>query len=146
MRTVEESVDVAAPLRVTYDQWTRFESFPWFMPWVHQVTWISPTRLRWQARIGDTDREFEAEITAREPEVRLAWRSVEEPAHRSEVTFRQVDRMLTRVTMRLDYQPGSLPEQGGTALGAVGHRLSGDLAGFKDFIERGGSARWAGAG
>ena len=31
MSQVEESVDVDVPVRVAYDQWTQFESFPEFM-------------------------------------------------------------------------------------------------------------------
>ena len=31
MSAIVESIDVAVPVRVAYDQWTQFEDFPKFM-------------------------------------------------------------------------------------------------------------------
>ena len=40
MASVQESVDVDVPIRVAYDQWTQFESFPQFMGGVATGTWV----------------------------------------------------------------------------------------------------------
>ena len=38
METLEHSVEVDAPLSVTYNQWTQFEAFPRFMEGVESIT------------------------------------------------------------------------------------------------------------
>ena len=38
MNSVEQSIDVDVPVRVAYDQWTQFESFPSFMDGVEEST------------------------------------------------------------------------------------------------------------
>ena len=37
MANVEQTIDVDVPVRVAYDQWTQFESFPQFMDGVDRV-------------------------------------------------------------------------------------------------------------
>ncbi|WP_345387900.1 SRPBCC family protein [Nonomuraea salmonea] len=79
MSTIEHSEDVRVPVRVAYDQWTQFESFPEFMEGVESVKQLSDTRTAWVADIAGVRREFEAEITEQHPDERVAWRSVERP-------------------------------------------------------------------
>jgi uncharacterized membrane protein len=40
MSSVEQTIDVEAPIRAVYDQWTQFESFPRFMDGVERVVQI----------------------------------------------------------------------------------------------------------
>lgn len=37
MSTVEESIEIAVPVRTAYDQWTQFEEFPRFMEGVEEI-------------------------------------------------------------------------------------------------------------
>jgi len=52
MSRIEESIDVEVPVRVAYDQWTQFESFPSFMDGVESVTQTDSTHHHWGARGG----------------------------------------------------------------------------------------------
>ncbi|GAA2789307.1 SRPBCC family protein [Nonomuraea dietziae] len=79
MSTIEHSVDVRVPVRVAYDQWTQFESFPQFMEGVESVKQLTDTRTQWLVDIAGVTREFEAEITEQHPDERIAWRSVDSP-------------------------------------------------------------------
>jgi ribosome-associated toxin RatA of RatAB toxin-antitoxin module len=135
MTTIEKSVDVAAPVRTAYNQWTQFESFPSFMDGVERITQETPTRTHWRTVIGGVIREFDAEITEQHPDERIAWHSVDGPHHAGVVTFHRIDDSTTRVHLQMEYAPDSLPEKAGTALGVVGHRIQGDLRRFKEFIE-----------
>ena len=47
MSTVEQSIDVEVPVRVAYDQWTQFESFPRFMDGVVRVVQGDDKTLLW---------------------------------------------------------------------------------------------------
>jgi len=134
--TIEKSVDVEAPLRVAYNQWTRFESFPNFMAGVDRVEQTTPTRMHWHTSIGGVVREFDAEITEQHPDERVAWRSVDGPKHAGVVTFHRLDDATTRVHLRMEYEPRTLTEKAGSALGVVGRRIQDDLGRFKSFIEQ----------
>ena len=146
MTTIEKSVDVSAPVRTAYNQWTQFESFPKFMEGVDRITQETPTRTHWKTTIGGVTREFDAEITEQHPDERIAWHSVDGPQQSGVVTFHRLDDRTTRVHLQMDYEPESLTEKAGTALGVVGHRIQGDLKRFKQFVEsRGGeTGSWRG--
>jgi membrane protein len=145
--TVTESVDVDVPVRSAYNQWTQFEEFPQFMDGVNEIHQLDPTHTHWKTEIGGVRREFDAEITEQLPDERVAWKSTEGEKQAGVVTFHRLDDTHTRVTVQMDYTPEGLVEKTGSALGAVGHRVKGDLHRFKDFIEqRGGveSGGWRG--
>jgi uncharacterized membrane protein len=133
--TIEKSVDVQTPVRTAYNQWTQFESFPAFMEGVDRIEQLTPTRTHWHTTIGGVSREFDAEITEQHPDERVAWRTVNGPEHSGVVTFHRIDDKTTRVHLQMEYEPESLTEKAGTALGVVGHRIQGDLSRFKEFIE-----------
>ena len=98
MASVQESVDVDVPIRVAYDQWTQFESFPQFMGGVERITQLDDTRTHWVTNIDGVKREFDAEITEQHPEERVAWTSTGgETKHAGVVTFHRLDDNKTRV-------------------------------------------------
>jgi uncharacterized membrane protein len=133
--TIEKSIDVQAPVSRAYNQWTQFESFPAFMDGVDRVLQLNPTRTHWEVSIGGVRREFDAEITEQHPDERIAWKAVDGQEHGGVVTFHRLDDETTRVSLQMEYAPETLTEKAGAALGAVGHRVQGDLERFKEFIE-----------
>jgi uncharacterized membrane protein len=44
MSTIERSIEVEAPLRIVYNQWTEFEEFPRFMEGVREVWQLADRR------------------------------------------------------------------------------------------------------
>jgi uncharacterized membrane protein len=143
MSTVEKSIDVDVDVSTAYNQWTQFESFPNFMSGVDRIDQLSPTQTHWVTSIDGVHREFDAEITEQHPDERIAWHTVgdteEGTSHGGVVTFHRLDDRTTRVSLQMEYQPESLTEKAGAALGVVGHRVKGDLDRFKDFIEQQGT-------
>ena len=146
MSTVEQSIDIDVPVRVAYDQWTQFESFPQFMEGVDRIDQVSDTMTHWVTSIGGVSREFDAKITEQHPDERVAWTSVEEPHQAGVVTFHRLSPDTTKVMVQMDFEPEGLVETVGDKLGVVKHRVKGDLERFKDFIESSGSetGQWRG--
>ena len=72
MEHVEETVEVAVPVRTAYNQWTQFESFPQFMSGVESVTQLTDTTNHWVTNVGGVHREFDTEIVDQEPDDRIA--------------------------------------------------------------------------
>lgn len=146
MSTIVESIDVAVPVRVAYDQWTQFEDFPKFMEGVERVKQLDDTTLEWQAEIGGIERSWRAEITEQEPDERVAWRSTSGAKNAGQVTFQAIGDNMTRVNLQLDVEPEGPIESAGDALGFVERQAEGDLRRFKEFIELRGapSGAWRG--
>jgi uncharacterized membrane protein len=133
--TIEQSVEVHVPVRAAYDQWTQFEDFPRFMEGVERVEQIDDERLHWTAKVGGRQEEWDARITEQTPDQRIAWTSTGGTYHAGVVTFHRIDDARTRVMLQMDYEPESVTEKVGDALGVMTRRVKGDLERFRDFIE-----------
>jgi uncharacterized membrane protein len=146
MSSIVESVDVAVPVRTAYNQWTRFEEFPRFMEGVSSVEQLDDQHLHWVADIAGVTREWDAEITEQEPDMRIAWRSTTGTDNAGVVTFHKLDDEQTRVHLQLDIEPEGVVEKAGDAMGFIKRRASGDLERFKELIEARGreSGAWRG--
>ena len=135
METIEKSIEVDAPLKTVYNQWTQFEEFPRFMEGVKSVRQMDDKRLHWHAEIAGKDKEWDAEIYRQEPDSAIAWRSTSGAQNGGEVRFSSAGGDRTRITLTMTYEPEGVVENIGDALGAVGMRVQGDLNRFKEFIE-----------
>jgi uncharacterized membrane protein len=129
------TVDVAAPVRVAYNQWTQFEEFPRFMEGVEEIRQGADDMLHWKVQIAGVTREFDTKITQQTPDQRIAWTTIDGPKHAGVVTFHPLDDDTTRVTLQMDYEPEGFLENVGDKVGFVSSRLTGDMERFKAFIE-----------
>lgn len=147
MAKTEQSLDVHAPLREVYNQWTQFEQFPQFMDGVEQVTQLDDKRLHWKAKVGGKEQEWDAEITEQLPDQRIAWHSVSGDMNAGVVTFHYIDPDTTRVMLQLEYEPHGVVETAGAALGFLDRQVKGDLERFQKLMEERGQATggWRGA-
>jgi uncharacterized membrane protein len=131
----QHSVDVEAPVRVAYNQWTQFEDFPKFMGGVEELRQITDDTLHWKVSIAGVTREFDTLITEQTPDHRIAWKTVDGPHHAGVVTFHRLDDDTTRVTLQMDYDPQGFLENVGDKVGFVSGQLKSDMERFKEFIE-----------
>lgn len=141
---LEKAITINRPAADCYRMWHDFESFPRFMRHLESVRLTGANRMRWVARgpAGSTV-EWDAEVTADEPERLLAWRSLEgaEVENHGTVRFeRAPGGRGTIIRVQLAYRP-----PGGGA-GALVARMFGeepsmqideDLRRFKWLIETG---------
>jgi uncharacterized membrane protein len=145
MNTIEQSIDVEAPIAAVYDRWTQFETFPQFMEGIEEIRQLDDRRLHWTAEIGGTRHEWDAEITEQKPEERVAWRNLDGKENAGVVTFHKIADDRTRVMLQMDWAPEGVKEKLGSALGFDDRRVQGDLARFKGLVEaNGGSDSWRG--
>jgi uncharacterized membrane protein len=135
MQTIEETIDVAVPVRTAYDQWTQFEIFPNFMSGVESVAQLNDRTNHWVVNIGGARREFDTEIVEQRPDGRIAWRSIDGRTHAGAVTFTPLEQGLTRVWVRLEWSPETFIDKAGAVLGFDHMQVRADLRRFKEFIE-----------
>jgi uncharacterized membrane protein len=133
---IKQSIDVDVPVRVAYDQWTQFESFPQFMGAVESIEQVTDTKNRWHVSVGGVKRDFVTEITEQTPDQRIAWKTVDgDIGHAGVVTFHHLDDHCTRVNLDMDVDPDGFIEQVGDKLGIMSAQTKADMERFKDFIE-----------
>jgi uncharacterized membrane protein len=133
--SVEESVEVAAPSSVVFDQWTRVKDFPRFMEGIAEVRRTGERKLRWRGEFAGEMREWESNITVWIPGRRIAWRATSAGAHSSRaVCVESVGPDRTRLTLKMLVDPDEawahLP-----TVEEIAQRLHGNLARFKTFLE-----------
>src|SRR5688572_18564566 len=136
MAGIEKSIEIEAPIRTVYNQWTQFEDFPKFMDGVKEVKQLDARHLRWRAAIGGKEKEWTADITEQIPEERVAWRSTSGAPNAGVVTFHRIADQRTKVMLQLEYEPEGVVENVADAVGVMSGRVSGDLERFKEFIEK----------
>jgi uncharacterized protein (TIGR02271 family) len=135
MGATTQSIEVNAPLRAVYNQWTQFEEFPRFMEGVEEVRQQGDKHLFWRAKVGGKVKEWQAEITNQVPDERIAWRSVDGSPNSGTVIFAELGPDRTRVTATIEYEPEGLLEKTGDALGIPSGRIERDLEQFRNFID-----------
>jgi hypothetical protein len=138
MGTTTHSIEVNAPLRVVYNQWTQFEEFPRFMEGVAEVRQEGPNKLFWKAKIAGKDKQWEAEITEQIPDKRIAWASIDGTRNAGEVNFESLETERTLITLTMEYEPEGFLEKAGDLLGIPSGQVEGDLNHFRDYIEQNG--------
>jgi uncharacterized membrane protein len=138
-RTIEESIEVIAPVSTTYNQWTQFEDFPLFMEGVDHVQQLDDTRLHWAATIAGKKAEWHAKILEQHPDRQISWVSEDGKKTRGTVTFEPRGEGRTLVRLSMSYQAEGPAEALGSAAGLDALRVRGDLERFKELIESRGS-------
>ena len=135
MATVQESIEVNVPLSQAYNQWTQFEDFPHFMSGVDSVTQLDDTTVHFKTSIGGVKREYDARITAQEPDQLVSWASLDEPRNSGIVRFEPASTGGTKVSVELSWHPDTAAEKVGAAVGLDSRQVASDLKKFKTFIE-----------
>jgi len=140
------SIEVNAPIRAVYNQWTQFEEFPHFMEGVEEVRQEGEKKLFWKAKIAGRVKEWEAEITNQVPDQRIAWDSIDGSPNSGTITFEDLGDNWTKVNATIGYEPEGFLEKTGDALGIPSARIEGDLKRFRDYVEERGrqSGGWRG--
>lgn len=137
MATIEDSVDVNAPVSDVYTYWSHFEEFPRFMEGIEKVHRLEPNRYHWCANVAGKDEEWDAEVTENIPDARIAWRSISGRRNDGLVEFEPLSAGSTRVYVKMEYEPSGMVEKVGDLIGMDQRRVHSDLEHFKQYVEQG---------
>lgn len=141
MAQVTKSIIVKNDIANTYDLWSNFENFPYFMKYIKSVTITGPDTSHWvmQGPVG-MNVDWNAEMTRREQNKRIAWNSKDKTGvitTSGQVTFNSLPNNQTEVTVTVQYVPpaGKVGEFMANLLSNPEARLTEDLRNFKSFAE-----------
>jgi uncharacterized membrane protein len=132
---VQQSMDVAVPLEVAYNQWTQFEEYPNFMFRVDSASQDDDAHVTFTEKVWGFGREFEAEIVEQRPNERIVWRSVNGLKHAGVVTFHELSERLTHIEVTVDFKPESLFQKFARGTRFSKRAIRADMHRFKAYIE-----------
>jgi uncharacterized membrane protein len=143
---IRETIEVAVPKTVAYNQWTQFADLPSIVKGVKAVDQEEDDLVQWTAKIGPSRRTWKAEITEQVPDEKIAWESKEGPENRGVISFHELDNNLTLVAVEMEYFPSGPVEKFGNLFLMARRRVRKDLRLFKHYIELAGeeTGAWRG--
>jgi uncharacterized membrane protein len=104
--------EVDRPVQEVFQRWVDYEGLAELVPQIKEVRRTSENRSHWVAEARGLRAEWEAEVTAREENRRIAWRSVSGFENAGEVLFDPIDANHTRVTVNFEYTPFGRGDEG----------------------------------
>jgi uncharacterized membrane protein len=132
---IQQSTDVAVPIKIAYNRWTLFEDWPDFMHRFESVEQVDDTTLSFSTKVWGIHRQFEAEIVEQRPDERIEWNVTEGPAHTGVVTFHELAPRLTRIEVSLDIEPHGMLEKMARGMRFTKRAARADLHRFKSLVE-----------
>ena len=143
---IKESIDVAVPRTVAYNQWTQFEELSSILKGVANVSQEDDDVLNWSVKIGPSRRQWRARITEQNPDERIVWESSDGTENRGVISFHSLDSNLTRVQVEMEYFPRGPIEKIGNVFLSARRRVRKDLRLFKHYMELAGeeTGAWRG--
>ncbi|MFE0725815.1 MULTISPECIES: SRPBCC family protein [Streptomyces] len=130
-----ETVDIDAPVSVTWSLWSDVTRWPSFLSHVRLVQPLDERRFAWQLSLPGADRNFIAELTEVVEENRIAWRTTEGVDHAGVVTFHRLSDTTSRVTLQIEYDPKGFIEHLGALTNLDSTLANYDLGEFQKLAE-----------
>jgi hypothetical protein len=127
-------MDIGAPLKTVYNEWTQFEEWPQFMHRLESVSQEEDTQVKIKVKIWGKSKEFTADILEQVPDERIKWEVSEGITHTGVVTFSELAPNLTHVEVNMDVQPGSLLEKAARGMRHIKRAVRADLHRFKAHV------------
>jgi hypothetical protein len=119
------TIELDCPVTEAYQRWLDYEELDEIVPQLKDVRKTGEDTSHWVAETMGMQVEWEARVTSKEENRRIAWESISGFENRGEVLFEPIDERRTRVTVNVEYQPfdrgpdGRLTEQIDRAAEAV---------------------------
>jgi uncharacterized membrane protein len=102
---IQESIELAVPLRAAFALATRIEDFPQWSDRIQNAEEIDETGVAVDLKTRGIDRSVEVEITDVQPPFRIEWEATEGHEHAGVLTFHELAPSLTHVELSLDVEP-----------------------------------------
>ncbi|MEU4203560.1 SRPBCC family protein [Streptomyces sp. NPDC045470] len=130
-----ESVDIKAPVAVSWALWSDVTHWPKFLSHVRRVERLDATHFVWQLSLPGADKDFVAELTEVKPQDRIAWKTTAGVHHAGVVTFHRLSDTSSRVTLQIEYSPEGFVEQLGALTNLDSTLANYDLGEFRKLAE-----------
>lgn len=129
---IVEDIDVGVPVRVAYNQWTRFPDFATFTKGVQSAEKEDEITSHWTGKVFWSSRNWKGKVTEQIQDERIAWSTeAARGTMKGVVTFHPLGDNLTKVLLVVEYYPQGFFEKTGNIWRAQGRRLRLDLKHYR---------------
>ncbi|MET8546611.1 SRPBCC family protein [Kitasatospora sp. NPDC004799] len=140
MRTLEEQIDIAAPVLAAWEQLHRVHEYPRFVDGVRTAQPHGRNLAHLGVEIDGTERAVDAEITDRGRGRVMAWRTLDGVRLRGAFALLPLDARHTRLQIRVEYDPDAVHQEFGgprgfAQAGAIERAVREDLDHFRELVE-----------
>ncbi|MBV6698070.1 SRPBCC family protein [Kitasatospora aureofaciens] len=140
MNTLEEQIDITAPVLAAWEQLHRVHDYPQFVDGVRSASPHGQNLAHLGVEIGGAARDVETEITDRGRGRVMAWRTLDGLQLHGAFALLPLDPGHTRLQIRVEYDPEEVHEafggpRGFALAGAIERTVRGDLEHFRDLVE-----------
>jgi uncharacterized membrane protein len=132
---IQQSIDIAVPVDVAWEEWMTLESLPEGMHQVVDIERDGDDMLVGRLSGLKVDDYWEAEILDERENESFAWRSAGASDCAGLATFHALAERLTRIELQLDVVPSRIGEAAGLALHLADRRAERELRAFKARLE-----------
>ncbi|MER7582150.1 SRPBCC family protein [Kitasatospora sp. NPDC097691] len=140
MSTLEEQIDIAAPVLAAWEQLHRVHDYPRFVDGVRSAHPHGRNLAHLGVEIGGAERSVDTEITDRGKGRVMAWRTLEPVRLSGAFALLPLDAGHTRVQIRVEYDPEAVHRafggpRGFAQAGAIERTVREDLQHFRELVE-----------
>ncbi|MGW3072039.1 SRPBCC family protein [Kitasatospora sp. NPDC001132] len=140
MSTLEEQIDIAAPVLAAWEQLHRVHEYPRFVDGVRSAHPHGRNLAHLGVEIDGDERSVDAEITDRGRGRVMSWRTTDAPRLRGAFALLPLDAGHTRLQIRVEYDPEALHREFGgprgfAQAGAIERAVREDLDHFRELVE-----------
>lgn len=140
MTTLEEQIDITAPVLAAWEQLHRVHEYPQFVDGVRSAHPHGRNLAHLGVRIGTAERSVDTEITDRGRGRVMAWRTLDSVHLSGAFALLPLDARHTRLQIRVEYDPEAVHREFGgprgfAQAGAIERTVREDLEHFRDLLE-----------
>ncbi|WP_316519813.1 SRPBCC family protein [Kitasatospora brasiliensis] len=140
MSTLEEQIDIAAPVLAAWEQLHRVHEYPQFVDGVRSAHPHGRNLAHLGVAVGGAERSVDTEITDRGRGRVMAFRTLDSLRLRGAFALRPLDAGHTRVQIRVEYDPEAVHREFGgprgfAQAGAIERAVREDLDHFRQLVE-----------
>lgn len=138
MALIKEHITIESPVERVFGEWADLTQLPQILSSVKEVRMLGGEQSHWTVSIAGKEKEYDAKITAFQPNQLISWESVEGDDTGGNVKFEAVDQATTQITLEVRWAPEGVIEQTGETMGIDDAAVKSDLKKFKDRMEQAG--------
>jgi uncharacterized membrane protein len=108
---IQESIEIAVPVKVAYMLATRFDEYPRFVEHVEAVEEDRADVVAFEVKLRGSHRTVGIELVDQQPGQRLEWRGIEGPDHVGVLSFHELAPRLTHLELSVELEPEGMVQR-----------------------------------